>query len=67
MKLKDIKSAVDCGKNVRWFSDIYHVLKDNNDNYYIKCVLNQNIIGLTHKDNKTLNGKESDFYIKKGF
>ena len=72
MTLKEIKKAVNQGKQVRWVSDIYHVLKDNNDNYYIKCVLNQNIIGLTHKSNKKLwmsvsiNGKENDFYIKGG-
>jgi hypothetical protein len=63
MTLKQIKKAIKENKKVCWYSDIYQVIKDKNNNYLIKCVINKYCIGLTHKDKKTLNGKEKDFFI----
>lgn len=65
MTLKEIKKAVNQGKQVRWVSDIYHVKKVD-DYFIIHCIVNDNVIGLTWLDNKTLNGYENDFYIKGG-
>ncbi len=63
MTLKQIKKAIKENKKVCWVSDIYEVIKDKNNNYLIKCIINKNCIGLTHKDKKTLNGKEAEFFI----
>ena len=64
MKLRQIKKAVDQGKPVRWMSDIYQVEFWENQGYHIRCTLNDNSIGLTHKDGTTLNGNESEFFIQ---
>lgn len=37
MNIKDIKQAVNEGKNVYWRSLLYKVIKDKNDDYFIKC------------------------------
>ena len=67
MTLEEIKTAVLAGKTVHWVNSGYevirHIFKDTPDGWYIlhwygSCV------GLTYKDGVTLNGKESDFYIK---
>ena len=63
MKLSEIKKAVDQNKKVCWVSDVYRVEKWHSNEYMITCVLNDNSIGLTHKDNVTLNGNENEFYI----
>ena len=63
MTLKQIKKAIKENKKVCWQSDIYEVIKDKNNNYLIKCIINKHCIGLTHKDKKTLNGKEAEFFI----
>jgi len=65
MKLEEIKKAVDEGKSVKWASNLYDVVKDNIGQYLIICSDNQYTIGLTWKDNITLNGKPSEFYITK--
>lgn len=62
MTLKEIKKAIEENKDVYWASDIYKVIKDINDNYLIKCIINDYCIGLTHKDKTTLNGKEEEFF-----
>jgi len=64
MKLQEIKKAVDQGKPVRWASDIYHVEYWEDQGYHIRCTLNDHAIGLTHMDEVTLNGDESEFYIQ---
>jgi len=70
MKLDEIKNAVLCGKKVYWSNELYSVETYNNFDdiqyFYIVCISNGNCIGLTHKDGITLNGKESDFFIKMG-
>ena len=63
MKLQEIKEAIKEGKNVYWSNSLYQVIKPKNDTYIIYCKSNGYCIGLTHKDNFTLNGKEDDFYI----
>jgi len=50
------------GGNVYWKQDNYHVIKDVNGDYLIKCINNGHVIGLTHRDGYTLNGEKSDFY-----
>lgn len=62
MTLDEIKAAVDAGKTVFWASEAYRVEKDGSD-YIIRCVLNQNVIGLTWDDGVTLNGHPNQFYI----
>lgn len=63
MKLQEIKDAVEAGKTVCWKNDAYVVIKAN-DEWLIKCTLNDNCIGLTWRDNKTMNGEEKDFFVK---
>lgn len=62
MKLNEIKEAVEHGKKVHWCSDNYVVIKGKYD-FLIECVSNKHCIGLTHKDNITMNGEEKDFYL----
>jgi hypothetical protein len=63
MTAKEIREAVDQGKTVLWLSEGYVVIKSKND-YLIKCVSNNHCIGLTWADDTTLNGDESEFFIK---
>jgi hypothetical protein len=67
MQLKsvsDIKKAVDSGLSVYHNNNAYKVIKDQLGQYLIYCTLNGYTIGLTWRDNKTLNGKINDFFIK---
>ena len=64
MKIDEIKKAVNDGEKVFYSSKNYQVIKDKNDNYFIKCLSNNNFIGLTWLDGKTLNGNENDFFIE---
>lgn len=64
MNLKEIKQAVDDGKIVHWANDGYLVSKNDIGVYYITFTDNNDSIGLTWLDDKTLNGDEKDFYIK---
>jgi hypothetical protein len=61
MNAQEIKAAVDAGKKVYWSNKGYQVVKSKGD-YMIKAA-NGHMIGLTWEDGKTLNGKESDFFI----
>ena len=63
MTLNEIKDAVSQGKTVYWKTLLYPVIKDSSGEYFIKCTKTNHLIGLTWADNKTLNGKESDFFI----
>ena len=62
MNLEEIKEAIDKGYSVYWKSNIYKVIKDSNNEYLILCVPNNSVIGLTYKNNITLNGDEKDFH-----
>ena len=68
MKLEEIKAAVRAGKTVHWASDIYevklHHFRDGGEQWLIVCIPNRNAIGLTGRDEVTLNGKEEQFYEK---
>tara|TARA_R100000781_G_scaffold113020_1_gene80846 strand:+ start:305 stop:511 length:207 start_codon:yes stop_codon:yes gene_type:complete len=64
MKATEIKKAIEQGNKVFWKNTAYEVIKDSIGQYLIKCHLNNYCIGLTHKDNKTLNGDEKDFFIQ---
>lgn len=64
MNLQEIKKAVDQGLTVYWANQAYQVVKNNTNEYLIKCTLNNHCIGLTWQDGKTLNGDEKDFFIK---
>ena len=62
MTVNEIKTAVDNGKVVKWYNDGYTVIALKSD--YLILYKSDVCIGLTWKDGKTLNGKESEFYIK---
>lgn len=64
MKLEEIKKAVDEGKIVHWANEAYKVIKDDVGQYFIRCTLNNDLIGLTWRDGVTLNGKEEEFFTK---
>ena len=63
MRVDEIKKAVDEGLLVHWGNPAYVVKKDRNNEYYILCIINDNMIGLTWRDKITLNGKEDEFFI----
>ena len=66
MNLQQIKQAILGGKTVHWSTNNYIVMQDSKQQYNIACVSNGSMIGLTWLDGTTLNGKESEFYIKEG-
>lgn len=63
MTLQQIKEAVNQGKTVHWSNKGYRVFKDNLDQWFILCDQNQYMIGLTWRDNVTLNGKPEQFFL----
>ena len=63
MKVHEIRAAVDRGEKVYWASMGYEVIKDQIGQYLIHCTMNDHYIGLTHIDDITLNGDESEFFI----
>ncbi len=60
-----IKIAIDDGSKVYWSTESYIVEKtgEGYGDYDIVCAINQSRIGLTHRDEITLNGKDEDFII----
>ena len=65
MTVQEIKTAVTNGKNVYWINSNYIVTKDNLNQYFIKCIDNNSLVGLTHKNGITLSEDENKFYILK--
>ena len=63
MTLSEIKEAVEAGKTVYWANKAYTVIKDCIGQWLILCSLNQHCIGLTWRDNTTMNGKPEEFFI----
>ena len=61
MILKEIKQAIDEGKRVHWASHSYDIIKTYD--YLILCTINDHVIGLTHRDEVTMNGAEQEFFI----
>lgn len=64
MTLEEIKQNIEKGNRVFQNNDMYEVIKDKIGQYLIYCKSNGYCIGLTHRDGITMNGDESDFYIK---
>lgn len=67
MNLEQIKSAIEDGKLVYWSTESYRVVKDKKGQYFIGYNIGQrgeNYIGLTWQDGLTLNGNESEFFVK---
>lgn len=66
MNLQEIKEAVNNGKQVYWGNALYqvkkHINKKGGEDWNIVCESNGHCIGLTWTDEKTMNGKESEFY-----
>lgn len=65
MTLHEIKQAVLSGKTVCWCNPSYRVVRDKLDQWFIQFCSDGNLIGLTHRDDVTLNGKEDEFFIHK--
>jgi hypothetical protein len=63
MNLQEIKGAVEAGKTVHWASKGYRVIKDSIGQWLIHCTMNDTYIGLTWRDNVTMNGEESQFFL----
>lgn len=61
MTLDEIKTALEAGKKVYWVHNGYEVIRDSLGEYLIKHEAG-NVIGLTHRDGLTLNGKEKEFF-----
>ena len=66
MNLQQIKQAILDNRIVHWSNNNYTVIIDTKDQYMIECLINNSCIGLTWLDGTTLNGKESEFYIREG-
>ena len=64
MNLEEIKQALIQGKKVCWSNDGYEVIGSEQKGYLIQFIPNGHCIGLTWADGVTLNGKESEFYVK---
>jgi len=66
MNLESIKFSIEnLNYKVFWKNENYQVIKDSIGQWLILSKCNGHCIGLTHKDGKTLNGKESEFYFEK--
>jgi hypothetical protein len=64
MTLPEIKQAVLSGKTVHWCNPSYRVVRDKLDQWFIQFCSDGNMIGLTQRDDKTMNGDEKEFFIK---
>jgi len=62
MNLQEIKQAIRDGKTVYCSNTAYTVVKDNLNQYLIKCSINDFCIGLTWRDGITLNDIENNFF-----
>lgn len=67
MTLDQIKAAVEAGKTVCWSNRGYVVRKDSIGQWHIICTANDDCVGLTWKDGKTLNGEEGQFFVDSTF
>lgn len=65
MNLQQIKDAVDQGKTVCWKNHGYTVEYHRGiySIVWMAGTAQENCIGLTWEDGKTMNGEETDFYI----
>ena len=60
--LEELKTALDNGVIVYHHNPLYKVKKDKIGQYLIICESTNYCIGLTHRDNITMNGNLEDFY-----
>lgn len=65
MSVDEIKKAVLGGKTVHYKSESYKVVC-HEDQWLIVSLKTSHRIGLTWADGETMNGKPTDFFIKKG-
>ena len=66
MTLEEIKAAVDAGKTVHWATYSYEVVKGHGKaigDWFVVCIDNGSTIGLTHRDEVTMNGEPEQFFI----
>jgi hypothetical protein len=66
MTLEEIKAAVNAGKTVHWATYSYEVVKGHEPavgRWFIVCTDNDSTIGLTHRDEVTMNGEPEQFFI----
>ena len=64
MTLAEIKQAVDDGQKVYWSHTGYEVQKSpTTAEYHIVYTATGYMIGLTHRDGVTMNGRPRDFFI----
>jgi hypothetical protein len=66
MTLEEIKAAVNAGKTVHWATYSYEVVKGHGlavGRWFIVCTDNDSTIGLTHRDEVTMNGEPEQFFI----
>jgi len=63
MNLETIKAAVLNGQTVCWSTTDYVVKYHERGGFNIVYTPDGNCIGLTHQDDITLNGKESEFFM----
>jgi hypothetical protein len=63
MKLDEIKTIVNSGKDVYCYSLAYKVIKDSLGRYFIKCTLNGFLQPLEDENNKLIED-EADFHVK---
>jgi hypothetical protein len=70
MTLEEIKCAVRSGKTVHWASPSYKVvltiMRDSTEQWLVGWNVGgrgENYIGLTWRDNVTMNGKPEEFFI----
>lgn len=64
MNLEQIKAATLAGKTVHWKNPGYTVRYVPASEQWLIIFVSGDCIGLTWADGVTLNGQESDFYIK---
>lgn len=64
MTIDQIKAAVDAGAFVCWMHEGYRVIRDRLGQYLIIHACNQCSWGLTDRSGRTLNGLESEFFIR---
>jgi len=62
MNLEEIKNSVENKIPVYWASMSYQIIKNKNDDFYIKCSATGHLRGLTYIDGETLAEPESDFF-----
>lgn len=63
MTLQEIKDAVLAGKTVHWKTESYEVTRDKVGQWFIRCLFNDSLTGLTWADGKTMSEKPEDFYL----